>query len=155
VGFQPRALILWTDGSATSADTWTASRRMSIGFAARDASDVITVGSCSAADQDGVNPSTQGNRVAVKALTICQWGAATDSECDLTSFGMDGFTLNWTTNSANAYIINYMALGGDNFTNATVDASLVLDRSEGEHGQNGAFTPIEVLRARERLCYVF
>ena len=145
VGFQPRALILWTDGSATAVDTWTDSYRCSIGFAARNAADTISVGSISGASADNLDTSNASKRIATKALTIVEWGEAVNAECDLASFDADGFTLSWTTNNATAYIINYMALGGADFTDAQV-IPWMLDNATGNQSATGAgFQPDCVL----------
>jgi hypothetical protein len=119
VGFQPRALILFTAG-ATTDETWADGYRAAIGFAARNAADTLTVGSVASASQDAQATSNASRRAAAKALTIVEWGETTLAECDLTSFDSDGFTLSWTTNNNQAYIIHYMALGGPDLTDAYV-----------------------------------
>ena len=121
VGFQPRALILWTTG-ATSSGSFGNAYTVGVGFAARNASETITAGSVSAASEDAAATSNASRGTAAKALTIVQWGETTLAECDMTSFDSDGFTLSWTTNDSNAYIIHYMALGGSDFTDASVVA---------------------------------
>ena len=121
VGFKPRAVILWTIG-ATSAGSWTSGYTYAIGYSARNAGETITVGSMACASETGADTTNASQRQAAKALTIVQWGETTLAECDMTSFDADGFTLSWTTNDSNAYIIHYMALGGNDFTDAKVVA---------------------------------
>lgn len=115
VGFTPKALILWTAGT-TTAGGFVDGYTYAIGLTAGASSS----GSISAASQDNQGTSNCSKRSAAKALTIVQWGEALLAECDLKSFDADGFTLTWTTNDGNAYIINYMALGGPNLSNAKV-----------------------------------
>lgn len=119
VGFKARALILWTAGN-TSEDTWQDNYLAAVGFAARNASDTITVGSLALASQDGQETTNTSGGAAAKALTIVQWGETVLAEADLKSFDADGFTLTWTTNDGAAYVIHYMALGGSEITAAYV-----------------------------------
>jgi len=145
VGFQPRALILWTSG-ATSAGSWQDHIHFGYGYAARNAAGTVTTGSISLADQDAQETSNTGMRIAAKALTIGEYdGSAVLAECDMTSFDADGFTLSWTTNDANAYLIHYMALGGPDFTDAYVK-SWTFATSTGDQAVTGVgFQPDYVL----------
>ncbi len=56
--------------------------------------------------------SNASTRMANKALTIVQWGEVLVAEADLQSWDATNFTLNWTTNDANAYVIHYIVIGG-------------------------------------------
>jgi hypothetical protein len=112
--FRPKALLLWTVG-ATAVDTYAGGIKNAIGM-----TDGTTQGSCAASMDDGTANTNAGRNTARKALTICDGDGATLAECDLTSFNVDGFTLSWTTNNASAYLINYLAIGGDDLTNVKV-----------------------------------
>lgn len=140
IGFQPKALILWT-AAQTSADGFGAGFQYAIGFTAGASSS----GSISGASQDNQDTSNSSRAMAAKALTIVTWGESVIAECDLSSFDADGFTLNWTTNDANAYIIHYMALGGDDLTDAKV-LSWALATGTGNQAVTGVgFQPDAVL----------
>lgn len=119
VGFQPKALILWSVAGLTD-NTFRASYFSGIGFAAGTAA--ADRGSVGASNEDAtVGASNVAGRHAEKVLVFSNLaGNGAFAECDLTSFDSDGFTLNWTTNDANAYIIHYLALGGTDLTNAKV-----------------------------------
>jgi len=140
VGFQPKALLLWTAGN-TSVNTWTDGYLYAIGMTtAANAS-----GSTAIASQDDVSPTNTTSRTVAKALTIVQWGESVLAECDLASFDANGFTLSWTTNNDQAYIINYMAIGGTEVTGAKV-VSWQTPSSTGDNAVTGAgFTPGAVL----------
>lgn len=131
VGFTPKALIMWTSG-ATSADATHDGYTFGIGVAIAS-----VYGSVSGAAQDNQDTTVTSRSTQPKALTIVQWGETTLAECNLTSFDADGFTLSWTTNDANAYIINYMALGGPNLTNANV-VNWTMATSTGNKAVTGA-----------------
>jgi hypothetical protein len=111
LGFQPKALILWT--AARAASGIASHANLAIGLCAGGNAYSLAV-----AGQDNVNPSNTSSRMANKALTIVGYGELLLAEADLTSFDVDGFTLNWTTNNGLAYLINYLALGGSDLTHA-------------------------------------
>lgn len=115
LGFQPEALILWTVGGLTSG-TFETRYLQSFGLVASTTSR----GTMASQSQGGLGTTDTSRRIANLALAIVGSAEATLAECDLTSFDSDGFTLNWTTNDANAYIIHYLALGGADLTNAAV-----------------------------------
>ena len=107
VGFTPQVLFLWTAGK-TAADDWSNDYRYGFGCTT-GASNSYSV---ALASLHGADPTNVSGRCADVALTIVEWGETLLAECALTSFDGDGFTLSWTTNNAEAYIINYMAIGG-------------------------------------------
>lgn len=113
VGFQPKALILFSTGTNT-ANGFAGSPRTALGLSSGASASYAVC----AASLNATSPSNASRRFAAKALTLVDWGETLRAECDLTSFDADGFTLNWTTNDTSAFIINYIALGGDDLTNA-------------------------------------
>ena len=74
--------------------------------------DGTTSKSVATASQNQANTSNASRRIANKALTIVRWGEVVLAEADLQSWDDTSFTLNWTTNDANAYVIHYIAIGG-------------------------------------------
>ncbi|HEV8405056.1 MAG TPA: hypothetical protein VGQ13_04025 [Nitrososphaera sp.] len=118
VGFQPKAVILYTTGQTMttgSSDTY----NMAIGFTAGP-SNSRTIGVQS---DDGSASSNTGRAFGSKLLKILNSGnPIISAEADLVSLDSDGFTIQWTTNDASARIINYIALGGSEITNAAVSS---------------------------------
>lgn len=101
VGFQPKALILW--GSAQLVEGIASWSRFGLGFS--DGTDSYGV---SAISVDAIPlqplPLRSHDFVAFNSF---------NSKAALTSFDADGFTLNWTPNTALADIVHYLAIGGD------------------------------------------
>lgn len=104
LAFAPTVVFLWTSGVNTTQDAWAVSSRFAFGFA--DANEGRSVGF---ATEDAAPSSNASRRMANKALSIVEWGESLLAECDLT-LTSDGFSVNWTTNNAVAYHINYLAL---------------------------------------------
>ena len=59
--------------------------------------------------------------MANKVLTMVRWGEVVVAEADLSSWDDTNFTLNWTTNDANAYVIHFIAIGGSDVSARVVD----------------------------------
>lgn len=135
VGFKPRAVMLWTSCCVTSG-TLVDSARFAFGYAARNSSDTITQGACGWSSEDNVANTNCSRRAAQKALSIIQYDESLLAECDLYSFDSDGFTLNWTTNNGTAYLIHWMALGGESITDAYVK-NWTLNTSTGNQAVSG------------------
>ena len=113
VGFTPKALILWTVG-ATSDNAYAAHIRSAFGV-----SDGTDSGCVSSAQDDATANTNAARRISTKALCIIDGDGTVLAECTA-AFASGKFTLSWSTNNATAYIINYMALGGDALTAAKV-----------------------------------
>jgi len=105
LGTTPKALILWTNGKTSEA--FSSNFLYAFGM-----SDGTTSKSFAAAGLDAAASSNNSTRLANKALTIVQWGEVTLAEADLTALSSTTFTLNWTTNNTQAYVIHYIAIGG-------------------------------------------
>jgi hypothetical protein len=131
VGFLPKALILWTTGQTAA------------GFAANDIlcigySDGATDRCWGRGNDDNVATTNSGRRSAAKIISIISDGGPTVvAEADLTTFDSDGFSLDWTTNDANASIIHYLALGAIDLTNAIV-LERTVSTATGNVGYTGA-----------------
>lgn len=106
LGTVPKALILWTaDKSAGAA---TPDYRFAIGISDGPNSSR----SVSAASQSGSNMGNSCRRMALKALTIIQWGMILVSEADLMAWDATQFTLKWSGPAAPANVVHYAVLGG-------------------------------------------
>ncbi len=114
VGFTPKALFLWA--TPQTAAGIAGGYQLSLG-----ASDGAIDFSACGTSEDAQATSDTDIRHVVKILTMMDFAQTIIAECDLTSFDADGFTVNWTTNDANAYVIHYLAIGGADLTNVDVD----------------------------------
>jgi hypothetical protein len=118
VGFQPKVLILWMSGTATtSGEVTTDTTQMirSIGFAT-GTSNRYTAGMTV---DDG---PTTSNTVRFSRDTGCL-AASSTQYLDFISFDSDGFTVEIDPSSgtlATARRVNFLALGGADITNVTV-----------------------------------
>lgn len=117
VGFQPKAIIFWTTGTTAGSDVWTVFSRAGVGFTAGSSNSYSVCGG----SQNNVMPSKCDRRIKAKAIMVSYGDNTLFDEADLTSFDGDGFTLNWTTQlMASPIVVNYLALGGTDLTNAIV-----------------------------------
>lgn len=108
IGFQPKALILWTSGGTVDG-TFRTGSRFGIGFVTGPTEQHAVAFS----ENDNVTPAAGGRQPFLSAIAICSptTGVAALARADLVTFDVDGFTLNWVINDAAGYIINYLALG--------------------------------------------
>lgn len=110
LGFQPKAVIFyWTRQTATGFDV---DVNAGLGMATSSSQQSAV----SVSMRDGANKSDQGRRYSATNCIIFLTGGGPptlDSQAAFVSFYSGGFTLNWTTSSANQYIIHYIALGGN------------------------------------------
>lgn len=110
IGFQPKAVIFyWTrqTGNGFSAN-------VNAGFGMASSSANQSAVSVTMLDNSG--RSDQGRRYSASNCIIFLTGGgppALEAQATFTSFGTNGFTINWTTGSANQYIIHYIAFGGN------------------------------------------
>jgi len=132
VGFQPKAVIFWWTRQTSYGES--AGIRVGYGFATNDG------GNCGVAfaSDDGAGTSNTGRRrSATYSIIILSNGDPTRSaQASVTSFDTDGFTLNWQTNEARADIIQYIALGGVDLTNAKA-SSFTLTTATGTQDVTG------------------
>ena len=108
VGFAPKLLILF--GVANTSDGFGEGYQYGFG-----ASDGTSSGAISGWSWDGRGSlgSDADRRQVARAITFTKTIAGIEAEADLLSFDDDGFTLDWTTNNVSPWIINYLAIGGD------------------------------------------
>lgn len=122
VGFQPKALILWTTGQ--TATGYAAGLKLGFGMAASSTQRVTTA----IRADDAVSPIVAVRRAMTNACLIASMtsGGSLQMSTDLTSFDSDGFTLALTVGSAGtAYIVHYLALGGSDITNVFVGKTAI------------------------------
>jgi hypothetical protein len=109
LGQNPKAVILWTIGKTNE----TLGGNFLYGFGMSDSS---LSGSVGTSTRDAVSTTSSSRRMAAKALTLVQSSGATVAEADLPSWSSTTFTLNWTSNDAQPYVIHYIAIGGPQVT---------------------------------------
>lgn len=115
VGFVPKVVILFCNNA--TADGSQANAHVSIGAAS---STSARFGG-SIESKNGQSASSVGfDEESTIALTIANDVPTILVKADFVSFDSDGFTLNFSTVDANARIINYIAIGGADLTNANV-----------------------------------
>ncbi|HEX7162068.1 MAG TPA: hypothetical protein VF223_12635, partial [Trebonia sp.] len=110
VGFQPKALLLWSVG--TSADsTWRRHYHGMLGFGAGSSQGRLTAMS----SEDGVSPSDTNRKQSTDIASFITTAALFEEQgfADLVSFDADGFTLSWTGTTAAEFDLHYLAIGGD------------------------------------------
>ena len=105
LGQVPKALILWTVGKTNE----TLSSGFYYGIGMSDASMSVALGDVQPRRSHDV---VESRRIASKAITLVQGGEVTVAEADLASSSSASFTLNWTTNDAQPYVVHYLAIGG-------------------------------------------
>jgi len=70
---------------------------------------------------DALNTSNTNRALSqTRAVVIINSSQTIVASADMVTLNTDGFTLNWDVVDANARIINYLAIGGTDVTNATV-----------------------------------
>jgi Tfp pilus assembly protein PilX/predicted membrane protein len=144
IGFQPKAIIFfWTRQTAVGFAPQNSRVNVGIGFATGPANERAV----SITARDRRNNSDDGRRYSQSnAIIFLTNGGppALVAQAELTSLDLDGFTIRWTTNDANPYLIHYIALGGD-ITNAFA-STLNLTNVAGDQAVTGVgFQPDFVL----------
>jgi hypothetical protein len=118
VGFQPKVIILWASGGIATGDSITGGHVNSLVGAATSSTNRFC---CTAVVLDNVNPTDATCFQSLSSLIAMYTNTSTlDGQADLNSMTSDGFVLDIDDQFANAYRINYLALGGAALTNASV-----------------------------------
>lgn len=142
VGFQPKALILWTTGQV-NADAYEANQRLSFGIATAAAEEMV-------ATYHSVDAGTAADVAQGLVATACirlfsDTGPTEDCVADFTQFDSDGFTLNWSNAPASAIIVHVLALGGADLTSAKVGTQSLSSVGSPQAFTGVGFTPECVL----------
>ena len=106
VGFEPSAVLMF---SHQRVHATTSAAGVRLGFGGSDGTNRRSI----AMQSEHNNTTSQANEITKtdKVFIVCNNDTpAIDAEADLSSFDADGFTLNWTTNHAEATEILYLAL---------------------------------------------
>lgn len=106
VGFQPRLVIFSTAGMANG-DVGANHAMLSIGAATGSSAQVCSL----IADEHNVaTTDARAYQSSSRCILIGDNPGTIRAQAALTSMDTDGFTLNWSTNDANANAVNYLAL---------------------------------------------
>ena len=134
IGFQPKAVIFfWTRQTAIGFGPLNSAINAGVGFAT-----AATERAVSYTANDNQSNSDEGRRYSETNAIIFLTGGGPPTlaaQAALTTMDSDGFTLNWSTNNNSAYLIHYIALGGD-ITNAFA-GTLSLTTSTGNQSVAG------------------
>lgn len=120
IGFQPKVIIFFGN---TSTSDGSAADCLSYFGAGISSSSRRSVASCT---KDGQNPfTTESANRDDACITIVTGSSAGAAGCraDFVSQDSDGFTINWITAPAAAFIVNYIALGGTDLTNVALGST--------------------------------
>ncbi|MDH7564517.1 MAG: hypothetical protein QHH24_06555 [Candidatus Bathyarchaeota archaeon] len=117
VGFRPKAVIFWWTRQTSYGEL--AAVRLGYGFATAYGGSYQNYGVAFASDDNAGSSNAGRRRSETYCIIMLSSGDPTmAAQARITSFGGDGFTLNWQTNENRADIIHYIALGGADLTRA-------------------------------------
>jgi len=143
VGFQPKVVLFWGNGQTADAALGTgAAAAMAIYWGVGiSSSSRVTVGEA----DDGVTGNPTGSD-ATKCLKRISGATPTVVfAADFVSQDADGFTVNFTTANATAYVVNFLALGGADLSNVSI-VSFTSATATGNQATTGAgFKPDTIL----------
>ncbi len=105
LGETPKAIIFWTTGRNN--ESFGDDFHYSFGV-----TDGTTSRCSSAASQDNELRTNASRRIAIAAITIAEWDEQLIAEALFVSWNTTTFTLTWTTNNNQPYIIHFVAIGG-------------------------------------------
>lgn len=105
----PKAIIFFASGSTTTSGTWFGQVYSTLGFTA-GTTNSYSVGGYS---QDAVAANTARAMESKALIWPLTAGNGYTAAADLSSFDAGGFTLNWTTNGGDRFVVGYIAFGGD------------------------------------------
>ncbi len=142
IGFQPKAVFYYWN--TATANGFVADASAGYGFAAsttaaNPVNRSVAVGS-NDADTTSEHSSVISATTSIIMITQGASAGTVDAFASTTAFTADGFTLGWG-GDANAYIIHYFALGGDDITNTDVDTFSVTTSGTSQAVSSLSFQP--------------
>src|SRR5688572_16601612 len=132
VGFQPKALILWT--SNQTVETYEEHAGLSYGF-----SDGTTDCVVACTTEDNVTTSDTYNNMHNDSIVMIlnKTTGALEARATLNAWLADGFQLNWVTNTTPAAVIHYIAIGGTDIISVKVGTQNVGTTTTGSKSYTG------------------
>jgi hypothetical protein len=158
VGFRPKALILF--GTTQSSEGVAGGYQVSVGFS--DGSNSGSIGGWSWDHHDYPVGGSDADCAQVDeaglpaALLYVETIGGIAAAATVRSFDSDGFTLNWSVDKyGKPWIIHYLAIGGDELTNARVGMLDAANHNTGSMGYQIGFQPdlVFFLAVRYRTVY--
>lgn len=145
VGFEPKALIVWSDGKRAT-DGTSAGARLTFGAATPGVSVENAVG-IESIDALGTSNTNRYHDTAAVIRVLADAVAGDSAVAKLSAVGSDGFTLNWTNvhDSGTARLYHYLAIGGDDLTNALASTFTASSSTGNQSVTAVGFTPDMVL----------
>lgn len=142
VGFQPKCVFFWGNGQSSDALLQGAAAKAPNGyFQGIGVSSSQRVAGTESDDGVTANNTATDATKCIKRIS----GVTTTFAADLVSLDADGFTVNFTTANATAFVINYLALGGADLTNVAL-VSITSGSATGNAAKTGVgFQPDVVL----------
>lgn len=124
VGFEPKAVIFWL--TSQTATGYAANKRFSFGFGVSASEQACCAYTSDDASGVGTTIGSRQSDAHVLFGITCSGGVVSvELAADLLTLDSDGFTLDFgTTSGGTAYIVHYLALGGDEITGAFVGNAL-------------------------------
>ncbi len=114
VGFLPKFVFFWGNGYSADGDTaGPTSRALASPYWGFGVSSTSRVAMTEGDDGVTANNTATDATKCIKRIS----GSTTIFAADLVTLDSDGFTLNWTTANATAFVVNYLAVGGADLTN--------------------------------------
>jgi hypothetical protein len=117
VGFQPKAVLFWADRRSADGASGSATSNADMLAFIGAATDSTHRGAFSQGD-DFTN--TNCSAITTQCIRLNSVTGTAQYAADFVSMDADGFTVNFATANATAYVINFLALGGADLTNAIV-----------------------------------
>lgn len=118
VGFQPKAILFFGNRRSSDAATQNGAANADmphfIGMATSSSSRGVV--DC----QDDYSSVASAAPTGTQCIRLRNAAGTVQYAADFVSMDADGFTVNWATANATAYVINYMAFGGTDLTNVAV-----------------------------------
>lgn len=145
--FTPLALLLWVTNVTANAYAQGAY------FCFGCATSPTQRWTVSYADDDGLNTTDSGRSGSASLIArILNDGTPTvDAEADFVSFGSGEFTINWSNAPGSAWLVNYMALGGSDITNAKAGTVNLASSGASQAFTDPGFQPDFLLTAHQLL----
>lgn len=137
VGFQPKAVIFYWTRQTTNGTSAGTENYFGAGFTTGTTQErAVSVWSDQAtillsASSDAARRTSESSMILIQSTNGAVVGAA-----ELTSFDVDGFTLNWTTSNTSGYLVRYVAIGGSDIENVQA-GTVSLNTSFGTQAVSG------------------
>jgi hypothetical protein len=139
VGFQPKAVLFFGNHRSSDAATQSASQDTDMPYYLGMATSSTARGVVDVQD----DYSAAGTAAATSTQCIRNRNAAGTVQfaADFVSMDADGFTVNFATANATAYVVNYIALGGADLTNVAVKSFTAATATGNQASTGVGFVP--------------